>query len=477
MAAQNPNVAPNQTEYGGDEISALVLDPGYSSTRAGFAGEDAPKSVVPTFYGTVPGDSKKTNIFGDNSIHNPFPNFTIKNPMASDGTVEDWDAAANLWEYSITSRLTNPRPQNPMSNGLNSHKGDEVLAGEDADMTGVEDQERPCEENPLLMTETGWNTGKGREKPIEIAMETLGCPAFWMARSGVLGAFANGKPSALVVDVGASGTSVTPVHDGLLLKKGVMRSPLGGNYISTQSRLLLSQNQSSPITLIPHYLITSKTPVDAGSPAQAAYRTFTPDTTPDPSFRALQEERLLGEFKESVVQVWTQPGRLLAHGPSGIPNEELAKQQPGRPFEFPDGYNQVFGSERFRPAEALFDPKAALTDASNPTPEAKQTLPAIIQASLNAVDVDIRPLLLANIVVVGGSSLMYGFVERLDAEVKAMFAGARVRVSAAGNLYERKFAGWIGGSITASLGTFHQMWISKKEYEEHGAGIVEKRCK
>jgi actin-related protein len=32
---------------------------------------------------------------------------------------------------------------------------------------------------------------------------------------------------------------------------------------------------------------------------------------------------------------------------------------------------------------------------------------------------------------------------------------------------ERRFGSWIGGSILASLGTFHQMWISKKEYEEH----------
>jgi actin-related protein len=32
--------------------------------------------------------------------------------------------------------------------------------------------------------------------------------------------FAGGKASALVVDVGASNISITPVHDGLILKKG-----------------------------------------------------------------------------------------------------------------------------------------------------------------------------------------------------------------------------------------------------------------
>ena len=41
---------------------------------------------------------------------------------------------------------------------------------------------------------------------------------------------------------------------------------------------------------------------------------------------------------------------------------------------------------------------------------------------------------------------------------------------------EQRYAAWIGGSILSSLGTFHQLWISKHEYAEHGAAIVSKRC-
>jgi hypothetical protein len=164
-----------------DEISALVLDPGYSSVRAGFAGEDVPKSVAPSYYGTT---ASNPYIFGDNGMHTPLPDIEIKNPMAKDGTVEDWDAAAKLWQYAITSRLTNPKPRNPMSNGLNKDSKDEdVQAMEIDEMDG---QESLLGENPLLMSETGWNAGKGREKGIEIAMEEWGCPAFWLARNGVL---------------------------------------------------------------------------------------------------------------------------------------------------------------------------------------------------------------------------------------------------------------------------------------------------
>ena len=38
--------------------------------------------------------------------------------------------------------------------------------------------------------------------------------------------------------------------------------------------------------------------------------------------------------------------------------------------------------------------------------------------------------------------------------------------------FERKYSSWVGGSVLASLGTFHQLWVTKDEYEEHGMSIV-----
>ncbi|KAH8704719.1 chromatin remodeling and histone acetyltransferase complexes subunit putative [Talaromyces proteolyticus] len=470
----NPSIPPSAAEYGGDEVSAIVLDPGYSTTRAGFAGEDTPKSLVPSYYGKYIADSEKF-LFGDDIFVTPRPGISVHNPVGRDGIVEDWDAAQRLWEYSFKSRLTGTKPGNPMLNGLN-----DVPEGElPADMEGVEVEEKPLADSPLLMTECGWNPTKAREKTIEIAMENWGTPAFYLAKNGVLAAFASGKASALVVDIGASNISVTPVHDGMVLKRGVQHSPLGGDYISSQIRAFFKSNSPQPITITPHYLVSSKTAVEAGQRPQATYKTFPPDKAPDASYRKLLEERTLTEFKESVVQVWPGPGRLAAVGPNGLPNEEMAKNSPGRPFEFPDGYNQVFGVDRYRVAESLFDIKAHIADSESEfaAPTLNQTIPELIKAALHAVDVDIRPHLLQNVVVTGASSLLYGFTDRLNQELMQMFPGPRVRLSAPGNTAERRFGSWIGGSILASLGTFHQMWISKKEYDEHGPNIVEKRCK
>ena len=166
-----------------DEISALVLDPGYSTVRAGFAGEDVPRSVVSSYYGTVPAGSTPKYLYGDNSINRPSSGKAIGNPMSGDGTVEDWGTAQTLWEYAITSRLTSAKPPNPIL-----HDKDDKFEQQDVNMDGMDDQEKPMAENPLLMTETGWNAGKSREKGIEIAMEDWGCPAYWLARNGVLAA-------------------------------------------------------------------------------------------------------------------------------------------------------------------------------------------------------------------------------------------------------------------------------------------------
>ena len=263
-----------------------------------------------------------------------------------------------------------------------------------------------------------------------------------------------------------------------MLKKGMHHSPIAGNFISDQIRLLFQQS-TPPIPLTPHYIVAAKTPVDAGQPAQSTYQKF-PDPQPTSSFRRFQEDRVLTEFKESVVSVW-DPTRM--NGQSLSQSMDFLRQiDQGRPFEMPDGWNNVIGAERYRPVECLFDDKAALTgDAGSGRTMSplndKMTVPGLCKAALAAVDTDSKGTLLNNVVISGGSSLFQGFGVRLNQELGSQWPSMKVRLQAPGNIVERKYASWIGGSILASLGTFHQMWVSRKEYEETGSSIVEKRCK
>ena len=99
----------------------------------------------------------------------------------------------------------------------------------------------------------------------------------------------------------------------------------------------------------------------------------------------------------------------------------------------------------------------------------------MVHSAIQSCDPDIRTLMYQNLVLAGGNTLFGGFADRLSYEMSYASPGIRVKIHAAANAIERSCSAWIGGSIVASLGTFHQLWISKKEYEESGASVLEKR--
>lgn len=146
-------------------------------------------------------------------------------------------------------------------------------------------------------------------------------------------------------------------------------------------------------------------------------------------------------------------------------------------FEFPNGFQKQFGRARYTIPEVLFNPAsylppefaenapptyAASTIATPPLSQAT-ALPRLVLGAAERCDADLQSTLLSNVVITGGTTLLPGFVERLDWEVRAAAPGIKVKLSAPGNIVERRFGAWLGGSILASLGTFHQLWISKDE--------------
>jgi len=104
-----------------------------------------------------------------------------------------------------------------------------------------------------------------------------------------------------------------------------------------------------------------------------------------------------------------------------------------------------------------------------------QPITQLLNSALMSVEADLRIQLLSNVVVNGGGSLLAGLVDRLHNELVRHFNSTKVH--AAGNMAERRYGAWLGGSILASLGTFHQLWISAEEWQEHGRSIVSQRCK
>lgn len=400
-------------QYGGDEIGALILDPGSHTIRAGFAGEDTPKCIIPAAYG-ISTLKSSDRYYGDAKIHQPRPNLEIKSYM-NNGLIEDFDAASHCW----------------------SHIFDHGLRVKTS-------------EQPLMITEPAWNQSALREKSLEIAFEKLHVPASYLLKSAVAAAFAAGKSTALVVDVGHSVASVTPVYDGLVLKRGMQKQEYAGEALNEAvNQVFKARNIEIP----PHFSVRSKGSAEDGKGAVLNM----PEGLAD-SFLTAERTRVVEEFKETVLQVYEAQY-----------NDSQVEQRPARIFEFPTGHQVPFKAERFKISEALFS-----------SDDTHTSIQGMIKTALESTDVDTRPLLLQNVIVTGGSTLIPGFEARLQHEILQLFPGAKLRIHGAGNTVERKCAGWLGGSILGSLGTFHQLWISKSEWEEHGPSrieFLEKRCK
>ncbi|KAH8035333.1 hypothetical protein HPB51_004574 [Rhipicephalus microplus] len=308
--------------YGGDEVGALVFDFGHYSVRAGYAGEDSPKAEIPSTVGVIEelladGPDTETKDLGASapapqkkyfidttSIHVARANMDTAS-FLKDGMVEDWDLFEKVLDYTYSRHV----------------KSEPHL-------------------HPVLMSEASWNARTKREKLTEIMFEKYGVPAFFLVKNAVLAAFANGRSTGIVVDSGASQTSAVPVHDGYVLTQAVVKSPLAGDFVTMQCKQFLEEQG---VDIVPTYMLAGKEAVKEGETPKWTKKNNLPEVTK--SWHNYMVKEVIQDFQSSVLQVLDSPY-----------DKETVENMPTVHYEFPNGYNQDFGSERFLIPESLFDP-------------------------------------------------------------------------------------------------------------------------
>jgi actin-related protein len=81
--------------------------------------------------------------------------------------------------------------------------------------------------HPLMLVERSYNPPPIRQQLLQVMFEEQGVPALFLARDAALACFGCGRVTGTVVDLGYSGTTVSPVYDGYVEAKGIRRSPVG----------------------------------------------------------------------------------------------------------------------------------------------------------------------------------------------------------------------------------------------------------
>lgn len=296
--------------YGGDEINAIVIDPGSYSTNIGYSGTDCPQSILPSRYGNFTGNSEgeeeddggRPPIFNEEPLLFPRANLDIR-PIVENGVVTDWEKTQEQWEYALKSNLK-----------FTSNKG-----------------------TPAILTEPIWNPESNRKKSLEILLEAMEFEACYLISTPSAVSFAMGRPTCLVVDIGHDVASVSPVIDGMTLSKSSTRNFIAGKYLNH-----LIESNLKPREIVPIFQVLKKKP-------EFVKKSLGFDVN-ESIINFVNERQFYQEFKETLLHIT----------PKSLNNfKDELKTQSKRSLEAPWGEELVYDAEtRYSFAEQLFNPVA-----------------------------------------------------------------------------------------------------------------------
>ena len=404
--------------FGGDEVSSLVFDLGTFNHRIGYSGEDSPKIA----YQPLIGEDNEKLYFNEYGLRYINPKTKVKTFMKQDGTIGDFD----LFEKNINFLL-----EDVLSLNLSEH--------------------------PLLFSEPSLHNKTNRIKLTEFMFEKYKIPAIYISKSAVLSGFSCGRSTCLVFDSGHNTTYAVPVSEGYALQKCLIKSNIAGDWVSEQVEKNL---EKKGININPFYKFKVKKEGDKFKPEY-----IKDDITFDKSYETFWKKEIIRDIKETCLITNDEPLKYDAEKDEFIPtsvNQELT-------YDLPDKKTINLSQDRNLIIERVF----------NPVKEYPEFLGyhQMVNNAISQADLEIKKELYSNIFLCGGNTLFTGFPERFQKQItntnKQTF---KIKIITHPSNTERKFSSWIGGSILSSLGTFHQLWLSLAEFEEHGASIIERKC-
>ncbi|XP_078491727.1 actin, cytoplasmic [Ciona intestinalis] len=190
------------------EGTALVFDNGSDTLKAGFASDEAPRTVFPSIVGRprqrgIFAGTKE--LFVGDEAQNHRRALHIKHPIEN-GIITNWDDMENIWHHTFYNELS----VDP-------------------------------EKHPILLTESAINPTSNRETMVSYMFEKFNIPAMYVAVQSMLSLSASGRSTGTVVESGDGISLAVPIYEGRVVRSAVLPFNMAGRDITSYLRKLLME--------------------------------------------------------------------------------------------------------------------------------------------------------------------------------------------------------------------------------------------
>lgn len=357
-----------------------------------------------------------------------FPNLVGRPMLRADGGLsKDWKVRDLMIGDDANAARSMLQLSRPISNGVVQNWDDMEAVWE---YTFARLGVTPSE-HKVVQTEAALNPKKNREKMVECMFERFGFQSVNVSVQAILALNSQGLTSGFVVDAGDGVTHLVPVMEGYLEPSLVQRVNLAGRHV-TEHLMKLLVGQGQPLN-------------------------------------STADVETVREMKQKLCYVALDPEA----------EKKLARETTlvDRVYTLPDSRTMRVGAERFMAPEILFNPHLqGRLDGEG--------LAGLVFDTIRRSDMNVQKEYFSHIVLSGGTTMFPGFSSRLEKDLRQLYLekvlrGDTERAKKFKCCVEdpprRQHMVFLGGALMAQ--SYEQQasspwWISRKEYDECGAGVV-----